>query len=94
MIFQEVQSFGKISNSWEIGNIKLISKVRSPILFSECPLRMMFQEVWSSRKMHDSWKIGLIMLISKVASLVSFGQWILISLIGGLYNIFAKVIVN
>jgi hypothetical protein len=39
-------------------------------------------------------KIGLIKLIPKVASPTSFGQWRPISLMGGLYKIFTKVIVN
>ena len=58
------------------------------------PLTMIFQEVWSSGRMPDSWKIGLIKLIPKVASPISFGQWRPISLMGGLYKIFTKVIAN
>ena len=55
---------------------------------------MLFQEVWSFGKMPDSWKIGLVKLIPKVASPMFFDQWRPISLMGGLYKIFAKVIAN
>ena len=58
------------------------------------PLTTIFQEVWSSGNMPNSWKIGLIKLIPKVASPTSFGQWRPISLMGGLYKIFTKVIAN
>ena len=58
------------------------------------PLTMLFQDVWSSGQMPDSWKIGLVKLIPKVASPMSFAQWRPISLMGGLYKIFAKVIAN
>jgi hypothetical protein len=58
------------------------------------PLTILFQEVWSSGNMPDSWKIGLIKLIPKVASPTSFGQWRPISLMGGLYKIFTKLLAN
>jgi hypothetical protein len=58
------------------------------------PLTILFQEVWSSGNMPTSWKIGLIKLIPKVASPTSFGQWRPISLMGGLYKIFTKVLAN
>ena len=55
---------------------------------------MLFQEVWRFGKMCDSRKTGRVKLIPKVASPMSFAQWRLISLMGGLYKIFAKVIAN
>ena len=60
----------------------------------KAPLTMIFQEIWSSGKMPDSWKVGLVKLIPKVASPTSFAQWRPISLMGGMYKIFAKVIAN
>ena len=44
--------------------------------------------------MPDSWKVGLVKLIPKVASPISFAQWRPISLLIGMYKIFAKVIAN
>ena len=58
------------------------------------PLTIMFQEVWSSGIMPATWKIGLIKLLPKVPSPSSFSQWRPISLMGGIYKIFAKVIAN
>ena len=60
----------------------------------KAPLTMIFQEVWSFGKMHDSWKVGLFKLIPKVASPIYFDQWKPISLMGGMYKIFEKVIAN
>ena len=60
----------------------------------KAPLTKIFQEIWSSGKMPDSWKVGLVKLIPKVASPTSFAQWRPISLMGGMYKIFAKVIAN
>ena len=44
--------------------------------------------------MPDSRKLSLVKLIPKVASPMSFAQWRTISLMGGMYKIFAKVIAN
>ena len=44
--------------------------------------------------MPQAWKVGLIKLVPKVASPESFHQWRPISLMGGLYKIFTKVLAN
>ena len=54
----------------------------------------MFQHSWDSGCMPKAWKVGLIKLIPKVASPESFDQWRPISLMGGLYKIFTKVLAN
>ena len=42
--------------------------------------------------MPSSWKFGLIKLLPKVPSPTSFSRWRPISLMGGLYKVFRKVI--
>ena len=58
------------------------------------PFTTLFQKVWTSGEMPHSWKIGLIKLLPKVPSPSSFAQWRPISLMGGMYKIFAKVMAN
>ena len=55
---------------------------------------ILFQNVWSTGHMPQSWKIGLIKLLPKVPSPVSFAQWRPISLMGGIYKIFTKILAN
>ena len=64
------------------------------IMYLKGPLTFLFQKVWSSGFMPSSWKIGLIRLLPKVPSPSSFAQWRPISLMSGIYKIFAKVIAN
>ena len=56
------------------------------------PLACLFQQVWSYSYMSSSWIIGLIKLLPKLPSPTSFRQWKPISLMGGLYKVFRKVI--
>ena len=58
------------------------------------PLTLMFQHSWDSSRMPEAWKVGLNKLIPKVASPESLHQWRPISLMGGLYEIFAKGLPN
>ena len=58
------------------------------------PFTQMFQQCWDSGFMPESWKVGLIKLIPKVPSPESFHQWRPISLMGGLYKVFAKILSN
>ena len=58
------------------------------------PFTVLFQKVWTSGEMPHSWKVGLIKLLPKVPSPSSFAQWRPISLMGGMYKIFAKVMAN
>ncbi len=57
-------------------------------------LVILFQKVWLTGHMPKSWKVGLIKLLPKVPSPMSFAQWRPISLMGGIYKIFTKVLAN
>ena len=58
------------------------------------PFTQMFQQCWDSGFMSKNWKVGLIKFIPKVPSPESFHQWRPISLMGGLYKVFAKTLSN
>ena len=55
---------------------------------------ILFQKVLLTGHMPKSWKVGLIKLLPKVPSPMSFAQWRPISLMGGMYKIFTKVLAN
>ena len=59
--------------------------------FLRVHFRQMFQQYWDSGFKLESWKVDLTKLIPTVPSSESFHQWRPISLVGGLYKVFAKM---